>query len=66
MFVTLNGKKQEIKEAMPLSRLLTEFKVPEKGVAIEVNGNIIPRSEFSNLRIREGDIIEMLRIVGGG
>ena len=51
---------------MTLSGLLTELKVPQKGVAIEVNGNIIPRSEFENLQIKEGDRIEILRIVGGG
>ena len=66
MFITLNGKKQKLREEMPLSRLLAEFKVEERAVAIEVNGNIIPRSEFSNLEIKEGDTIELLRVVGGG
>lgn len=51
---------------MTLSGLLTELKVPQKAVAIEVNGNIIPRGEFSSLQIRGGDIIEILRVVGGG
>ena len=66
MFITLNGKKQEIRGVMPLSGLLTELKVAERAVAIEVNGNIIPRSEFEDLEIKEGDRIEVLRLIGGG
>jgi sulfur carrier protein len=66
MFITLNGKKREVKEEISLPVLLAEFKVPEKGIAVEVNGNIIPRSDFSNLEIRKGDTIEILRIIGGG
>jgi thiamine biosynthesis protein ThiS len=66
MFITLNGKKREVKEEISLPVLLAEFKVPEKGIAVEVNGNIIPHSDFSNLEIRKGDTIEILRIIGGG
>lgn len=66
MFISLNGKRRQIKQAMSLHQLLAELKVEARAVAIEVNENIIPRSEFSSLQIRGGDIIEILRVVGGG
>lgn len=66
MFINLNGKKREIRQDITVSHLLEELGVKEKAVAVEVNGNIVPRGEFGNTQLREGDNVEILHIVGGG
>lgn len=66
MYITLNGRRQEIKGEESLSRLLTELKIEARTVAIEVNEHLIPKSEWSDCVIKEGDRIEILQAMGGG
>lgn len=64
----VNGKNiplQELKEPT-LEELLKKFQLQEQTIAIEINGNIIPRSEWQNITLKEEDKIELIRFVGGG
>ncbi|GBC88711.1 Sulfur carrier protein ThiS [bacterium HR13] len=68
MLVYVNGEKKEISRNMSLHELLEYLGITyrEVGLAISVNGEVIPKSEYKNRRVSEGDSIEIIHIVGGG
>jgi sulfur carrier protein len=72
MHLIVNGKPREVDagangtDAMPLFDLLTAFEVNPKLVAVAINGDVIPKSEFASARVHEGDALEIVRMVGGG
>jgi len=38
----------------------------EVGLAVAVNGEVIPKSEYENYKLKEGDKVEIVHLVGGG
>ena len=70
MHTTVNGKPLETEtadtSAMALLAFLAAHDVNPKLVAIAINGDVIPKSTFADAVVREGDAIEIVRMVGGG
>lgn len=64
--ITLNGEKLQIKENTSLSELLEEKEFRISMIAVEYNGEIPPKSEFSSIILKDGDIIEVVAFMGGG
>jgi sulfur carrier protein len=64
--VTLNGAAREFPAALTFSQLLGELSLQGKRLAIERNGEIVPRSTFEATRLADGDRIEVVIAVGGG
>lgn len=64
--VVVNGRPQEVEEGALLGSLLAELKVATKGVAVEVNEQIVPKSQQQTLPLSDGDRIEVVSFVGGG
>jgi sulfur carrier protein len=65
MQVRVNGELRSI-VSMTVAGLLRELEAPETGVAVAVNGTVVPRSERETRVLRPNDDIEVLRAVGGG
>ena len=71
MHLTVNGKPRDVDaadgaDAMPLPALLAAFEINPRLVAVAINGDVVPKHEFENSRVREGDAVEIVRMVGGG
>lgn len=66
--LTINGQVQEFGENLPatLADLLLTLKIEQATVVAEVNGQIVPRSEFGATALTDGAAIELVRFVGGG
>ncbi len=64
--VVVNGRPQELAAGTLLETLLLELKVASKGVAVEVNEQIVPRSSHGSWQLQNGDRIEVVSFVGGG
>lgn len=64
--VELNGKRLEVSEGTTIGSLLDEREIERRMVAVELNGEIIPRYEFDDTRLSSGDHLELLQMVGGG
>ena len=62
----INGKPQQFESSLNLQQLLENMGLQNKRLAIEHNGEIIPRSKFSNYVVTEGDRLEIVVAVGGG
>ena len=65
MEVTLNGETISINQTHNLTEFIAQLDLNGK-FAIELNQNIIPRSEYSNTWINAGDTIEIVQAIGGG
>jgi sulfur carrier protein len=69
MNFVLNGQSREFPQlgaGAHLQDLVAELGLKGDRVAIEHNGNIVPRAEWSNTVLTEGDRLEIVHFVGGG
>lgn len=66
MKITLNGESREIAGEPTLLELLETTGFKGRRVAVEVNRRIVPRSTHAEVRIGEGDHIEIVHAIGGG
>jgi thiamine biosynthesis protein ThiS len=64
--VTVNGKRREIDDETDLAGLLQSLAVDARGVAVARNSEIVRRESYGSVVLREGDSIEIVRMVGGG
>jgi len=66
MKLHLNGTLQETPALNTVADLATWMALPAFGSAIELNGEVIRRAEHAATPLREGDRLEVVRLVGGG
>jgi sulfur carrier protein len=67
MKLTINGKESDFMGGLTISGLLVEqdVKMPEM-VSVELNGQILKKSEFESTMLKDDDKIEFLYFMGGG
>lgn len=66
MQVIVNGKAREVAEDAALLKLIESLKLNAAAMVAELNGEIVPRSEYETRRLAPGDRLELIRLVGGG
>jgi thiamine biosynthesis protein ThiS len=66
MRVLLNGFEREFPEGQTLRQMIDGLALPPERVAVELNGEIVPRATYGETVIREGDRLEVVQFVGGG
>ncbi len=66
MDIRLNGEPRTLPVPQTLQQLLEAEGLAERRVAIEVNGEIIPRSRHAEHLLRDGDSVEIVHALGGG
>lgn len=66
MNLFLNGEPASVPDAVTVADFLGSLGMPEKGVAVERNREIVPKSMYASTRLAEGDRIEIVQFVGGG
>ncbi len=64
--IYINGKKKNINIRYNLINILEDYSLKNKLVAIEVNQEIIPKSNYKTKKINQNDRIEILELIGGG
>jgi len=64
--VTLNGSIRELPAALTFGELVESLELAGRRIAIERNGEIVPRSTFAEACVADGDRIEVVVAVGGG
>jgi sulfur carrier protein len=66
MTFELNGRPQETPDDITVRVLLESFDLHRRRVAVAINASVIPKSHFDEVRIHEGDSVEVIQAVGGG
>ena len=66
MNVVVNGETRTIDATGSLSELVQALGLAGKRIAIECNGEIVPKSRYADTRVAPGDRLEIVAAVGGG
>ena len=66
MQIFINGEPRTISGALSVAALLADLGLAEKRVAVEVNREIVPRSQHPAHQLRDQDRIEVVNAIGGG
>jgi len=64
--ITVNGDTQRHARPLPLSDLLRSLALTGRKIAVERNGEIVPRSAHGVTLLADGDRLEIVAAVGGG
>ena len=62
----INGKRVELVQSTPLLSYLEQLGVNPRAVEVEHNGIIVERASYPSITFRDGDTVEIVRMVGGG
>lgn len=65
MTLTINGERREVR-ATTVWTLLEELGLHPRGTVVERNREIVDREAFRETPLSEGDVLELVRLVGGG
>lgn len=66
MDIQLNGESRDIPTATTLAALLDREGLAQRRVAVEVNGEIVPRGRHATHVLQPGDTVEIVHALGGG
>jgi sulfur carrier protein len=66
MRLLLNGLERDLPEGQTLRQMIEGLGLPAERVAVELNGEIVPRAAYGETVLREGDRLEVVQFVGGG
>jgi sulfur carrier protein len=65
--VLLNGERREIGEGATVESVVLAAGAPNgRGVAVALDGEVVPRGEWASTEVRDGQQVEVLRAVQGG
>ncbi len=65
MKITVNSKEVET-TSQTIAELAKELDLPEKGIALAINNSLVPRTEWENKTLSEGDKIIIIKATCGG
>lgn len=66
MNITLNGNSRRLRKETTAADLVGSLGLSGRRFALEVNGEIVPKSELETFLLRDGDKVEIVHAVGGG
>jgi len=64
--VKINGTDRQLAEGSTVAGLLAELGVPSAGVAVALDGHVVPRADHAETVVPEGAVVEVLTAVQGG
>lgn len=62
----INGKEVELEGPTSLLDYIRGVGADPRALAVEVNGEILQRGTYGDCTLRDGDVVEIVRMVGGG
>jgi sulfur carrier protein len=64
--LTINGEHRRFEAPLTAGQLISNLELTGRRVALERNGKIVPRGQFDQQQLSDGDLIEIVVAVGGG
>lgn len=64
--ITINGEERDIEANTTVAELLEGLKISIVGTAVERNREIVPKSTHGETVLNDGDVLEIVRMTGGG
>jgi sulfur carrier protein len=66
MRIQLNGESLELPDGETVADLITRLDLTGRRVAVELNLDIVPRSQHQHTTLNDGDNVEVVHAIGGG
>lgn len=66
MQIVLNGSPHQLSDVATALELLLSLNIPRERVAVVVNENVVRRANLEQTPLSEGDVVEVITMVGGG
>ena len=66
MRITVNGETREVPGGTTVATLVESLGVPRQATAVEINRELVPRSQHAARALADGDAVEIVTLVGGG
>jgi len=66
MKILINNENHTLTEPTSLKQLVSGLGLEDKRLAIEVNQDIVPRGEYADFLLKDGDKVEIVHAIGGG
>ena len=66
MNVLVNGRPTELESGATVESVLAVLDVPDRGVAVAVDAEVVPRTQWQTHELNEGARVEVLRAIQGG
>ncbi|MGC5699460.1 sulfur carrier protein ThiS [Pseudomonas sp. NFXW11] len=66
MRIQLNGESFELPDGATVAALLNQLDLSGRRIAVELNLDIVPRSQHGETTLNEGDQVEVVHAIGGG
>lgn len=64
--IIVNGESLELASHFNIRELLKQLKITTPAVAVEVNQQIVSPCDYDRIQLQEGDVLEIVTLVGGG
>ena len=64
--IQVNGEFLDFEDSPTIQELIRKIRIQAAAIAVAVNSEIIPRSSFDDIKLRDQDRVEIIRPVGGG
>ena len=66
MEIAINGQTRRVAAGTSVAALLAELEIEPRHVAVEINLDLVPRTNHSDRQLAPGDQVEVVTLVGGG
>lgn len=66
MHLVINGKEQTLEGSLNVVQLIEQLGMKSDRVAVELNREIVPRAQWAETTLNDGDRLEIVHFVGGG
>lgn len=66
MMIVVNGEAKDLPEGLNVQMLVERLGLAKAACAAEVNKKLVPKRERENVTLHDGDIVEVVTLVGGG
>ena len=64
--ITVNGKQIELQKQQTVAEYLEQGGYQVQRIAVELNGDILPKYQYAETMLKDGDSMEVVTFVGGG
>lgn len=64
--IQLNGQKKALEEALTIDKLIRILQINTPHIAVALNYDVVPRSDFPTIRVKDGDKVDILKPTQGG
>ncbi len=66
MIISVNGERRELPQGTTIAGLVEDLSAPRRGVAVALDGEVVPRGEWEQTSLPEGAQVEVVAAIQGG